>query len=250
MQRLTNLIWAEMMRAWLELVRYPLQIAFGLLLVGLIFYLLLGFANLAGVATSNQAQLTRLLVGYLLAMIALGVISNPAQQVSKEAKSGTLENMVLSGQGLTMFFVVQTLARFWLTLIQFGLLFVVIANLAKVSYTLSWQVIPAFILFLITALGLGLAVGALMLLFKDVNNIFVLVQLMVFPALIAELPQLEWFPLVLGASVIREILLGGTVEPFQWTLLALGTVATYSLGVFLFQTADVAARRRGLLGHE
>ncbi len=250
MHRLANLIWAEFMRAWLELVRYPLQFALGLILIGLIFYLLLGFANLAGVTTANQAQLTRLLVGYLLGLVALGIMSNPATQVSKEAKSGTLENMVLSGQGLTAFFVVQTLARFWLNLVQFGLLFFVLAYITQISYTLSWQVIPAFVLFLIAALGLGLAFGALMLLFKDVNNIFVLVQLMVFPAVIVELPLLEWFPLVLGASVIRETLLGGTVEVFRWALLALGTVAVYGLGVFLFQSADVAARKRGLLGHE
>lgn len=250
MRGLANLIRAEFMRTWLELVRYPLQFALGLLLVGVIFYLLLGFANLAGVATANQTQLTRLLVGYLLGLVALGIISAPAMQVSKEAKSGTLENMVLSGQGLTAFFVVQTLTRFWLNLVQFGVLFVVLAHIAQISYTLSWQAIPAFVLYLIAALGLGLVLSALMLLFKDVNNIFVLVQLMVFPAVIVELPQLEWFPLVLGASVIREILLGGTVEAFRWALLMLGTVAIYSLGVFIFQSADVAARKRGLLGHE
>lgn len=250
MHRLANLIWAELMRTWLELVRYPLQFVLGLLLVGFVFYLLLGFANLAGVATSNQTQLTRLLVGYLLGMLALGIISIPGTQISREAKSGTLENMVLSGQGLAAFFVVQVLTRSWLSLVQFGLLFVVLAYIAKANYTLSWQVLPAFTLFLATALGLGLIFGALILLFKDVNNIFVLVQLMIFPALIVELPQLEWFPLVLGASIIREILLGGTVEVFRWALLTLGTIATYSLGVFLFQTADVAARKRGLLGHE
>lgn len=250
MHRLANLIWAEFMRAWLELVRYPLQFALGLILIGVIFYLLLGFANLAGVATANPNQLTRLLVGYLLGLVALGIISSPATQVSKEAKSGTLENMVLSGQGLTAFFVVQSFARFWLSLLQFGLLFFALAHLARISYTLSWQLVPAFILFLIAALGLGLVLGAVILLFKDVNNIFVLAQLMVFPAVIAELPQLEWFPLVLGASVIREIFLGGTVEGFRWALFVLGTVAVYSLGVFLFQSADVAARKRGLLGHE
>lgn len=250
MRRLANLIRAEFMRTWLELVRYPLQFALGLLLVGVIFYLLLGFANLAGIATANQTQLTRLLVGYLLGLVALVIISAPATQVSKEAKSGTLENMVLSGQGLTAFFVVQTLTRFWLSLIQFGLLFFVLAHIAQIIYTLSWQVLPALVLFLITALGLGLAFGALMLLFKEVNNIFTLVQLLVFPAVIAELPQLEWFPLVLGASVIRKLFLGNAVEPFTWTLLVLGTVAVFSLGVFLFQSADVAARKRGLLGHE
>lgn len=250
MRRLANLIRAEFMRAWLELVRYPLQFALGLLLVGVIFYLLLGFANLAGVATANQTQLTRLLVGYLLGLVALGIISAPAMQVSKEAKSGTLENMVLSGQGLTAFFVVQTLTRFWLSLVQFILLFFVLARIAQISYTLSWQVLPALVLFLITALGLGLVLGALMLLFKEVNNIFTLVQLLIFPAVIAELPQLEWFPLVLGARVIRKLFLGNAVEPFAWTLLVLGTVAVFSLGVFLFQSADVAARKRGLLGHE
>lgn len=250
MRRLANLIRAEFMRAWLELVRYPLQFALGLLLAGVVFYLLLGFANLAGVATANQTQLTQLLVGYLLGLVALGIISAPAMQVSKEAKSGTLENMVLSGQGLTAFFVVQTLTRFWLSLVQFVLLFFVLARIAQISYTLSWQVLPALVLFLITALGLGLAFGALMLLFKEVNNIFTLVQLLVFPALITELPQLEWFPLVLGARVIRKLFLGNVVEPFAWTLLVLGTAAVFSLGVFLFQSADVAARKRGLLGHE
>ena len=250
MRRLANLIRAEFMRTWLELVRYPLQFALGLLLVGVIFYLLLGFANLAGVATANQTQLTRLLVGYLLGLVALVIISAPAMQVSKEAKSGTLENMVLSGQGLTAFFVVQTLTRFWLSLVKLLLIFFVLARIAQISYTLSWQVLPALVLFLITALGLGLVFGALMLLFKEVNNIFTLVQLLIFPAVIAELPQLEWFPLVLGASVIRKLFLGNAVEPFAWTLLVLGTVAVFSLGVFLFQSADVAARKRGLLGHE
>jgi len=250
MHRLANLFWAETMRAWLELIRYPLQFLLGLILIGSIFYLLLGFANLAGVTTSNQTQLTQLLVGYLLGLSALGNISGPAVQIGKEAKSGTLENMVLSGQGLAAFFVVQVLARFWLTLVQFGLLFFVLAYLIQLSHTISWQVIPALILFLITALGLGLGLGALILLFKDPHGISLPVQLMVFPAVMVELPQLEWFPLVLGASVIREILLGGTVEVFRWALLVLGTVATYGLGVFLFQSADMAARRRGLLGHE
>lgn len=250
MRRLANLIRAELMRAWLELVRYPLQFVLGLLLIGVIFYLLLGFAYLAGAATGNQAQLTRLLVGYLLGLVALGVISTPAMQVSKEAKSGTLENMVLSGQGLTAFFIVQTIARFWLNLVQLVLLFFVLARIAQISYTLSWQIIPALILLLITALGLGLAFAALMLLFKEVNNVFILVQLMVFPALIAELPQLEWFPLILEASTFRKLLTGNAVDPFSWALMVLGTVAVFSLGVFLFQSADVAARKRGLLGHE
>lgn len=250
MHRLASLIWAEFMRTWLELVRYPLQFALGLLLVGFIFYLLLGFANLAGVATLNQAQLTQLLVGYLLGLLALSIISMPGMQVSREAKSGTLENMVLSGQGLVAFFVVQVFTRSWLSFVQFGLLFAVLAHITKANYTLSWQVLPAFILFLATALGLGLIFGAILLLFKEVNNIFVLVQLMVFPAVIVELPQLEWFPLVLGASIIREITLGGSVEVYRWALFGLGTVALYSLGVYLFQTADILARKRGLLGQE
>ncbi|PZA08529.1 ABC transporter [Meiothermus sp. PNK-Is4] len=238
------------MRAWLELIRYPLQFLLGLVLLGLIFYLLFGFARLAGAVDASGYQTTKLIIGYLLGILAAAIISGPAQQVSREAKSGTLENMVLSGQGLTAFFVVQVLARSWLSLLQMGVLLVALAFIFKSTYVLSWLLLPAFLLFLLTALGLGLMLAALILLFKEVNQIFVLVQLLVFPAVIVEVPQLEWFPLTLGASLIREILTGVPVEPFRWALLTLGTVAVYSLGVFFFQSADVAARRRGLLGHE
>jgi ABC-2 type transport system permease protein len=238
------------MRAWLELVRYPLQSLLGLLLLGLIFYLLFGFARLAGAVDASGYQTTKLIIGYLLGTFAAAIIGGPAQQVSREVKSGTLENMVLSGQGLTAFFVVQALARSWLSLLQLGVLLVALAFIFKATYTLSWLMLPAFLLFLLTALGLGLMLGALMLLFKEVGQIFVLIQLLVYPAVIVAVPQLEWFPLTLGASLIREMLTGAPVEPLRWALLVLETVAVYSLGVFAFQSADMAARRRGLLGHE
>jgi len=249
-RRLFILFIAELQRAWLEQVRYPLQFVLGLVLVGLIFYLLLGVAQISGVSGANPAQVSRLLVGYLLGLIALGVVSSLSNQISKEAKSGTLENMVLSGHGLTAFFVVQTLARFGQNLFQFAILFFVLAHLSQINYTLSWQLLPAFVLFLIAALGLGLALGAVELLFKETSSALLLLKLLVFPAVIAELPQLEWFPLVLGASIFRELLQNGVVEGLRWLLFAVETVALYSLGVFLFQSADLEARKRGLLGHE
>ncbi|GIW35668.1 ABC transporter permease [Meiothermus sp.] len=250
MLRLRQLIYAELMRSWLELARYPAQFFLGLLLMGLIFYLLFGFAKLAGAVDASGIQTTKLIAGYLLGILALGTIGGPAHQVSREVKSGSLENMVLSGQGLTAFFVVQVLARSWFSLLQMGLLFTVLVFIYKSSFELSWLLLPTFFLFLIAALGLGLLAGAVVLLYKEVSNIFTLVQLLVFPAVMVELPQLQWFPLTLGANMTRNLVSGGSVEPIDWAILGLGAVALYSIGVYFFQSADLLARRRGLLGHE
>jgi len=238
------------MRSWLEQVRYPLQFVLGLVLIGLIFYLLTGFARVAGALDASGAQTAKLLVGYLLGLLAVGIIGAPAAQVGREAKAGTLENMVLSGQGLTAFFVVQVLARFWLNLLQFGLLFLVLGAIFKANFVFGWPLLPAFFLFILTSLGLGLMAGAVILLFKEVSQVFTLAQLLVFPAVIVELPQLQWFPLTLGASVFRKLILGASVAPLEWAILLLGTVAVYSLGVYFFQSADLLARKKGLLGHE
>lgn len=221
-----------------------------LVLIGFIFYLLVGFARAAGALDASGVQTAKLLVGYLLGLLAVGIISGPAMQVSREARSGTLENMVLSGQGLTAFFVVQVLARLWLSLLQFGLLFAVLGTIFGANFVFSWQLLPALFLFSLTSLGLGLMAGAVILLFKEVSQIFTLVQLLVFPAVIVELPQLQWFPLTLGAGVFRKLILGGSAAPLEWAILLLGTVVVYSLGVYLFQSADLLARKKGLLGHE
>lgn len=250
MPRLRQLFYAELMRSWLELVRYPAQFVLGLLLMGLIFYLLFGFARLAGALDSSGLQTTKLIAGYLLGIFALATIGGPAHQVSREVKSGSLENMVLSGQGLAAFFVVQVLARFWYSLLQLSLLLVALAFVYKSVFTLSWLLLPAFFLFSIAALGLGLMAGAMILLYKEVSNLFTLVQLLVFPAVMVELPQLEWFPLTLGASITRKLLSGVAINPVDWVILGLGAIALYSLGVYLFQTADLVARKKGLLGHE
>ncbi len=58
--------------------------------------------------------------------------------------------------------------------------------------------------------------GAVILLFKEVSQFFTLVQLLVFPAVIVELPQLQWFPLTLGAGVFRKLILGGSAAPLEW----------------------------------
>lgn len=250
MRKLAILFGAEAWRAWLEEVRYPLQFVMGLVFMGLIFFLLKGVAQLSGVSSSNPETIFRLLVGYLLGLLAMSALSGIAAQISREAKSGTLENMVLSGHGLTAFFVTQALARLAPILLNTVILFLVLTNHNKINFSLSWEMLPAIGLFYIAALGLGLVVGAVALLFKEIRTFFMLAQLLVFPAVIANLPQLEWFPLVLGASVIRDLLQGSAVEAYWWILLLAETTAVFCGGVLLFELADREARKRGLLGHE
>jgi ABC-2 type transport system permease protein len=116
-------------------------------------------------------------------------------------------------------------------------------------------VVSVGLLALATAVGVGLALGGLALVYKRIENVFQLVQF-AFVALIAapveEVAGLKLLPLALGSHLLRLVMVEGRslweLPSLDLALLVVVAVAYLGAGYAVFGVAVRLARRRGTLG--
>jgi ABC-2 type transport system permease protein len=250
-----RLLKAVIYRDLLIWVRYPVNAAMGLFM-GVFFFALMFYGGrmVAGRALTDSIE--GLIVGYFLWTLALGAYMGVTNDIQSEASWGTLERHFLTPLGFGPVVFAKAIAIVFRTFLTS---FVVLAAmLFMTGTTLDLNVLTIVVvgsLAIASAMGLGLAMGGLGVLYKRISNIaslfqFVFIGLISAPVL--DVPLVELLPLVQGSAMLQLAMQDGVRlwEFAPGTLgVLVGTAAIYlGLGYGVFVVATGRARRLGVLG--
>ena len=250
-----TLLKAVIYRDLLIWIRYPVNAALGLFMgvffFGLMFY---GGTLVAGQAIEDSIE--GLVVGYFLWTLSLGAYSGITNDVRSEASWGTLERHYTTPFGFGPVILAKSVAIVFRTFLTSSVVLAVMLLMTGTTLELHLlTVIPVATLAIATALGLGLAMGGLSVLYKQVGNVvnvlqFAFVGLISAPAF--DLPWAKFLPLAQGSALLQRAMTDG-VRLWEFDPLALGILvgaAAFYLGAgyLAFGLATRRARRLGVLG--
>lgn len=247
-----QVVYIELWRFLRVLTRYPLELLGGVLGAVVVFTLFFSGARyLAGPALFGE-RLEALVVSLIAWSLALSLLSQIASTLTEEALAGLLEQLALTRPGL----LGVILFRAFLSLLQVGLLIVplVLAILLASGARLDFQPLA---LLPLGALGLGLVLGGLALVYKRVSQLLGLLQFLLLGLFLVRFEALAWpwsslghfLPLTPSVSALR-LLLGRGEDPGGGLLLLSGANALVyvALGVGFFRYALRKTQQRGTLG--
>jgi len=255
---MVELFFAELKRTWILQRRYPIEVIGIVVVTVSIFYgLFLSARYVAGANFQLGDRLDSIVIGYVLWSLVLFIMGNVANRIQYEAQTGTLEQLFLSQFGAIKVFLIRSVAAvtLQLTFILSILLTIMFLTGSRLDFP------PALLLPLITVLmganGIAFAIGALALLFKQVNQLQVIFQFGLLFLLATPIETWTGFarvlanllPIAPSAGILRALMARGESLNFTHLTIAFINGAVYfALGLGLFRLAERQAKQRGILG--
>lgn len=258
---LAHFTW-EYLRMQLSLIfRYKLNFAGRILISYLVFAMVFyggqSVASRLGETASLGNNLNGFIVGWFLLAMVQASYASLAKAVTEEARRGTLEQLYLTPYGFRRIMLSRIVIQIFLSVLS-GVVILALMLLTTgraVSINLP-TVVPIVLLTLLSAIGLGLSLAGLTLVYKKIGSLITITQFAVIGlvgAPLVESPVLRYLPVAQGSVLLQQamteatplwefppsalLVLGGTAVGYF--LVGYG-VLTYCLGV---------ARSRGVMGH-
>lgn len=263
---LARLFWAELVREFILVKRYPFEtvsrLFWNLGFALLIFY---GFEAVVGPGASSlpgfdEGNKGRLL-GLLTTYIAMNGITNAAELLAEEVQTGTLEQAALSPPPLLLVVLLRDLASYIEMLLRFGIVLAIAVALTRVHFYVD----VAALILLLTLMylgteGIGLALGGAALLFKRIATLSQFAIMLVFGLAMFPLEAVPpWaqgfvhnFPFTKALLLLREVTVRGVplsdmVSNGQLLGLVINTALYLTGGILVFAWAEDKARQWGTL---
>ncbi|QSW99215.1 ABC transporter permease [Haloterrigena alkaliphila] len=250
-----TLLRAVIYRDLLIWVRYPvnagLRLFINLLFFGMLFY---GGTLLAGQAIADSLE--GLIVGYFLWTLSTGAYSGLVNDVRAEASWGTLERHYVTPFGFGPVVLAKAVAIVFRTFLTSAVVLAVMLLVTETRLDIHLTtVVPVATLAITSALGLGLAMGGLSVLYKRIDSVVNLLGFAFVGLISAPAFDLWWtaaLPLVQGSAMLQLAMTEGVrlweFDPVALAVLV-GTALGYlGLGYLVFRFATRRARRLGVLG--
>ncbi|MEF8851580.1 MAG: ABC transporter permease [Haloarculaceae archaeon] len=236
-------------------VRYPLNAALGVFM-GVFFFALMFYGGTLVAGPSFSDTIEGLIVGYFLWTLSLGAYQGVMNDVQSEASWGTLERHFMTPFGFGPVVFAKALAIVFRTFLTSAV--VLAAMLLMTGTTLELNlvtVLPVATLTIVGALGLGLVMGGLSVLYKRISNVANLLQfgfIGLISAPVFDIPLVGFLPLARGSAMLQRAMRDGVrlweFDPATLAVLV-GTSAFYlGLGYAVFGLTTRRARRLGVLG--
>lgn len=254
--RYYHLLKAVIYRDLLVWVRYPVDAVLGLFMAvfffGLMFY---GGTLVAGQAIDDTIE--GLVVGYFLWTLSIGAYAGITNDVRSEASWGTLERHYMTPFGFGPVILAKAVAIVFRTFLTSSVVLAVMLVMTGTSLDLHLPtVVSVATLAVASALGLGLAMGGLGVLYKRIGNVVNLLQFAFIGLISAPVFDLWWakyLPLAQGSALLQRAMKDG-VRLWEFDpaalLVLVGTAVLYlGAGYVAFGLATRRARRLGVLGH-
>lgn len=249
---------AELKRAWILYVRYPMDYVSGLVIMLVTFYVLvMGARYIAGPAMGFGDRLDGVILGYWLWNLAIISFSYTATAIHLDALAGTLEHIFLSPYGPVKVFLARSLASIGLNIGTSSLLLLVLLLITGRRLSFPPLLALPLLTLLITTYGIGLMVSGLTLLAKQINQFLAILQFLFLPLVIVPFETWEgaysiarfFVPIAPSAALLRGLMTRDAGLDLGHLLIAtVNSLIYFVLGVILFRAADRRARARGLLG--
>ncbi|MGD2157729.1 MAG: ABC transporter permease [Anaerolineales bacterium] len=202
------------------------------------------------------------LIGYVVWKICASILVEIAEVSSNESRTGTLEQMFLSGVHPGMIFIHRSVGIILDYVIRGLLLGLGLGMVLGILQAIPPVAIFVFVLTIVGAVGLGFALAGLVMVYKRLDGFLDLTwqMLVFFTGALAPIynPFLstvsKFLPLTWGIDSLRSIFLEGAEALKLWQNglmggLLLNTTLYVALGVVLFTWGQKRARALGLLAH-
>lgn len=239
---------------WLEYVSDFITYGIGFLLLMAVFWSASEDFGITGYLAS--------LIGYITWKMCASVMLDIAVTPVEEARTGTLEQLFLSGISSGWLFLTRTVTFIFDNGLRSFLLGFFLALLGGVLQPISFLALVVFLLTLAGAIGLGFTLAGVGLIYKQTSRLpTILWQMLVFftgalaPIYQPVLLQIsKLLPLTWGIAALRAIFIEGASLSTLWQRgLAVGLLANtifyILLGVVVFSWGQNRARTLGTLAH-
>lgn len=242
-------LWRGKVASLLELILFAL------------FFLAIMFA--VGRGTFHREQVAPLLIGFVGYIFFRMQTNRLFWGLLGEMQSGTLEQMYLSPLPSWLLTIGLQVASIVEAVISALLLSLFIELVVQVPLPLHWAALIPLVLLVLGSVGYSLILGGLTLLFKRLEILKELFQIVVliFGGVLVSLDRMpgwmatmaRFLPLTPGVEVLRKILLDGVSlgqlsgdGTLWWGLCS--AAAYLALGIGIFRWCERIAKRRGTLG--
>ncbi len=245
---------------------YRLNAFSSLIMWGIIFPILLvtvqNVARDAGVEFGPRQQASSI-IGFLVWNLCVGVLVTIPYMVEEEARTGTLENvMVSSFVSFTALFFFRIVARTIRSLLETILLAVMLVFVFRIDISLSPTALLIIFLTLAGVWGVGYALAGLTIVYKAVGSITSMVGNLAFLISGALVPInglgmiftiLKYvFPMTWGIDLLRSVLLGNEnlvtlIRNGELPGLLFQTIALITIGLIIFNKNLGRVKERGEL---
>ncbi len=244
----------EVSKGLIDLWRGKIASLLELILFGL-FFLAITFA--VGRGAFHREQVMPLLLGFVGYIFFHMQTNRLFWGLLGEMQSGTLEQMYLSPLPSWLLTIGLQVASIVEAAISALVLSLFIELVVQVPIPLHWAVVLPLVLLVLSSAGYSLILGGLTLLFKRLEVLKELFQLVVliFGGVLVPLDRMpgwmatiaRFLPLTPGVEVLRKTLLDRvSLGTLLWLV---GSAAAYlALGIVIFRWCERIAKRRGTLG--
>jgi ABC-2 type transport system permease protein len=250
-----HLLKAVIYRDLLIWIRYPLNAALGIFM-GVFFFALMFYGGtlVAGQAFSDSIE--GLIVGYFLWTLSIGAYSGIMNDIQSEASWGTLERHFMTPFGFGPVVFAKSIAIVFRTFMTSTVVLVVMLLITGTTLSLNFvTVLPVATLTIASALGLGLVMGGLSVLYKRISNVANLLQFAfigLISAPVFDIPWARFLPLAQGSAMLQRAMRDGVriweFEALTIVVLVGTSVGYLALGYAIFGLTTRRARRLGVLG--
>lgn len=249
------LLRAQAKKTWILLRRYLFNTVVGILGIYMLFMTIFLGGQFAA-PTVVESSLEGLIVGIFLWVLAIDAYSAVANEMARETKWGTLEQLYMSPYGFQRVILFNSLINLMKTF--FIAISVLVLMLVSTDQMLSIDlvtVIPLTVLLIAPVIGMGLVFGGLVVLYKRVRSLNAFIQLG-FVAAIASpadvFPGVRFLPVVLASDLLNEAMAEGVrlweFAPTDLATAVLVAIVYFAIGYGSLLYLQRSARDQGVLG--
>lgn len=250
---LTRLAINEFKLQYYEMRQYWVETVFGLLFLSGMFLSLFFGIKIFIPDAESAVSLDGLMVGYVIFIFCSGAFNAVPEMLGEYTQKGFLEQLYMTPYGFTRFLIAKVLATLLMTVLS-----TVILSYFAMAVTGNWIdlnfliLMPLLFLAVPSAIGIGLVIGGLTIVYKKIGIIASLamigiIALISVPALPLSLATL--LPIAPGAHLIRLAMLDPEPLPILYFLIvALNSAIYLALGTVIYKKLEATAKRRNLIG--
>ncbi|MFO7976937.1 MAG: ABC transporter permease [Candidatus Hydrogenedentota bacterium] len=170
---------AEIVRGLIIMRRYWFATLTGLMIsYGFLMLLVLAFVSSPEMLANYSESIFDKIVGFLVGMVAIGLVGLFTQGLQGMARTGELEQVCMSPHGLVTNFIARSFVTAVTSVVTYTILLSLLA--ASLEGGIHWDPFAAVVLLGLTyfnLIGFGFMVGGLVLVFKQTGQIALLIRL-------------------------------------------------------------------------
>lgn len=256
---------AEMTRSFIMIRRYWFATLTGLFIgYGMLMMLISAFmAGQSELTERFSAKAIDNTLGFLIGMLAFGIVGLFSQGLQSMARSGELEQLCMSPHGLVTNFLARSLVSAISSVLSMSIMLWLVARTLKGELHADFG--PTALMLALTyvnLIGFGFMVGGLVLIFKQTGQVATILRLVLLGVAIKAQPGLSEYPLlntiahmvpITDAAICLKLVVVqgegfGVMNTPYFGFLLLNCAVWTSIGVTLFKFMENWSRSKGTLG--